>query len=602
MDSQRETLEPTPVWQRPFTIVVAALIVILMVFAWFTVRDILWPPELRKYQLQPEIVSDPFNGPVISPDGTRVVYVREGRLWVHELDQVEPKEISDTGGVEQPFWSPDSKWIGYFQNTSSGSATLRKVPRKGGDDALVSALPEGYPRGAVWTPDDDIIFGLARDNFDAGVLFTVPSQGGTVKVFRRVNPNRAEAGILYPDLLPDGQTLIYALRTTNNVGMLVVQSGDSTIAIAGYPGEAVAFPVYSPTGHIIYQRGFPLSTGIWAIPFDLERRRRVGDAFLVTLEGAIPSVSENGTLVYRTEPVSDLRQLVRVDRQGTIIDTIGQQQEEINFPAFSPDESRVAVTATDQGNMDIWIHDVERGMKTRLTVDSALDQYPVWSPAGDRIMYSSSRHETGGIYTRAADGSDTASTVINVDAVFAPHWSQDGNYLVYQQISPETQGDIWYMRFDKKSEPKAFLATAFFEAVPTLSPDGRYVAYMSNETGRPEIHVKRFPAGRGKWQVSFNGGVFPRWSRQGDELFYIETPDQIDDASMLMAVPVKTQRGFSAGKAQSLFNAGQLQAKAASGSYDISADGQRFVMVQSVSEKPKPSIMVAEHWVIEFEK
>lgn len=205
------------------------------------------------------------------------------------------------------------------------------------------------------------------------------------------------------------------------------------------------------------------------------------------------------------------QQLIWVDRRGTVLGSIGQPQESIRTPALSPDGRRVAIAATEENrNQHIWIQDIARGTKTRLTFDAAGDRLPVWSPAGDQIAFEAMWSGAGDIFIQAVDGRGVAHPLVTGPLrEFAPDWARDGKYLIYQVTDPKTRNDLWYLPLPGERKPVPFLQTPFNEAQPAVSPDGRLVAYQSDEFGREEVFVKPFPTGEGKWQVSTKGGVHP---------------------------------------------------------------------------------------------
>ena len=359
-------------------------------------------------------------------------------------------------------------------------------------------------------------------------------------------------------------------------------------------------PVYSASGHLVYQESFDSDSGLRALPFSLETLTATGEAFPIVEAGLQPSMAQDGTLVYFDRGGGGGQNLVWRDREGKSLGTIGQAQENIGPLALSPDGKSVAVEAWEaDGNRDIWVHDAVRGAKTRLTFDPARDGQPAWSPSGEQITFYSQRGGGFGIFSKPADGSGEAVLLVGEDAgERGADWSRDGKFLIYRARRSEDTGvDLWYLKSKAGGEgyePVPYLRTAADETVPVFSPDGRYVAYVSSESGRNEIYVRPFPEGGGKWQVSINGGTQPRWRRDGKELFYVEE-DQ------LKAVSVSTAQGFSPGTPKLLFRDRWLRGFAKQ-QYDVSADGRRFVLreaVEGASGKP-PAIRVVMNWYEEF--
>ena len=288
-----------------------------------------------------------------------------------------------------------------------------------------------------------------------------------------------------------------------------------------------------------------------------------------------------------------------IDREGRPGDTIGQPQEALFFPSLSHGDTRVAVDGSDQGNVDVWILDAVRGTNTRLTFDEAVDYGPVWSPDDERIAFISPRNGNADIFLRAADGSGEAELLVTSTSFEMPFdWTRDGKTLVYMKRTQESKSDLWMVPLDGDRTPLAILQGPSTETAPVLSPDERYVAYQSDESGRNEIYVTRFPSGGGRWQVSVDGGIGPRWV--GGEIFYVGD-------NTMMAVRVETGSSFRAGTPIALFT-GQdvgtdLRSLPVRPGYDVSSNGQRFVMGRPVGDEDEttPVIMVVENWYSEFE-
>ncbi len=363
-------------------------------------------------------------------------------------------------------------------------------------------------------------------------------------------------------------------------------------------------PIYSPEGYLIYGAAGQGETGLRALPFSLASLEPTGEAFPfpISVVGGSASVSRDGTLAYLDDAGGDdNRTLVWRNRAGELVETVGQPQLRMVDPALSPDGQRISVGSEESGNRDIWVHDLIRSTKTRLTFDEGVEGSPTWSPSGEDITYW---NLGSGIRRKAADG--TGEAVVLVERVesegvlFNSDWSRDGRYLVYMEQDDETLENIRYLEFQPDgdaSEPVTFLSTPAAEGVPKLSPDGRFLTYFSNESGSNEIYVRPFPNGAGKWQVSVNGGSQPRWGRDSKELYYVEGEEA------LMAVSVSTEGVFTLGQPQQLFESSDLrQPLGVSPTYDVSADGQRFVMVTpvEVDEAAPPKIRVVQNWYEEF--
>ena len=588
--------EPVPFWRQPAAIgLVAIALVIGLATAWF-LKPVPESP-LRKFTMAIEPVDSPeYNGPAISPDGAMIAYGQQdgqsATLWIRDLDAVTPHKLPDTRRGMRPFWSPNSDFVAYFTNGQPFS--LRKVAAEGGPSIPLCEIARAtpMPRGGVWRPDGAIIFSVAPFGSVAGVLYSVSSQGGEPVVFTEADSSLDRRGLIYPSLLPDG-AILYAAAVGEEAGGLLAQKGQERQMIMHNRGERIAFPVYSPSGHIVYQRGFPESMGVWAAPFD--GTRVTGEPFPVDAAGGYPTVSSDGTLVYRSVGGVSQRQLVWVDRRGVVLGMIGRPQENMIQPALSPDGRRVAVSAgKGTASRDIWVHDVERGTASPLTFDSVINMFPVWSPDGDQIAYSSNRSRPADIYLVRSDGLEESRVLTTMPTQeWVTDWSKNGQYIVCTIQNLEGVRNFWMVPLKGNQDPVPFIDTPHNTGWALISPDGRYVAYGSDESGQQEIYVRSFPSGKGRWQVSTGGGSNSKWSGKGDELFYVE-------GDRLMVVSIDTERGFVYGTPRPLFTKDEVGVPLAN--YDVTDDGQRFVVVQEVEAgTQQTTVTIVEDWAKEFE-
>ena len=538
----------------------------------------------------------------ISPNARHIAFVEsrgQGRLWVQDLDQEQPRAIEGTEGARSPFWSPNSDFIGF-----AAGGELKKISVQGGVAARVCELPGGNLAGGTWSPDGEVIV------FSSGapaVLYEVPGRGGTPNLL--ISPEESEGspggptGAIYsPHFLPSeagARVLVFTFGLVIEPTMMVqnVETGQRELLGPG------ALPFYSSGGHLVYQ---PSRTthDLWALPFSLDTLRATGEAFPISENSRGPTVAADGTLVYLGSSGSEQRQLVWLDRGGERIGEIGEAQEGIGDPVLSPDGQLVAVTVGRSPNHDVWVYDIARAVRTRLSTSPERDWRPVWSPAGDEVAFTSNRAGNHDIFLRQADGSGEEKVL-----AATPHdellsdWSRDGKYLLYHLYhlgDPETGPDLWYLERNEDSgwEPHPFLQAPFHQLVPRFSPDGRYVAYVSGESGQYEVYVQPFPEGGHKVTVSSNGGRKVRWSRDGKELFYVE-------GETLVAVSVSSGSSFSVGSATRLFEHPGLRPGFNYAPYDVSADGQRFILAEPVEEGADadaavPSIRVVLNWFEEF--
>jgi Tol biopolymer transport system component len=525
----------------------------------------------------------------LSPNGRHIAYRGDGHLWVLDLDKEQPRRIEGTGRAIDPFWSPDSAFIGYF----AGGMAM-KVPVQGGTPLPLCHVPDGEAWGASWSPDGDTI--VISAGFP-GRLYEVSAGGGDPKLILDSSEPASPSGgpirsIYRPEFLPalaGARVVLFGFgnRVAPNIMMFDLDTRRRRVLGAG------ALPAYSPSGHVVYQET-GLVYRLWAVPFSLETLDVAGRPFLVADSGRDAAVSSDGTLVYVDGDVPRV-QLSWFDRRGRMVGRVGQPERIASYPALSPDASRLAVTAGDDWNFrDAWVYDLRRGVRTRLT--AAPENLwnvssPVWSPQGDDLAFTVSNRE---LMLRRADGSGSATAVLTTET---PHtvtdWSSDGQYVLYEVQTERTGIDLRYLKRVGQNAWGAldFLATPFNESAAKVSPDGRYVAYVSDESGRLEVYVRPFPSGFGKWLVSADGGTTPVWRRDGRELFYL------DSGFRLSAVAVSTRPVFTVGATTPLFPFPRLTYP----EFDVSADGSRFILAAVVGETPRPVIRVVQNWAAEFQ-
>ncbi|HEU4928456.1 MAG TPA: hypothetical protein VFU38_01400, partial [Candidatus Krumholzibacteria bacterium] len=353
------------------------------------------------------------------------------------------------------------------------------------------------------------------------------------------------------------------------------------------PGARIWQPRYDASGHILFRRT-PTSPGIWAIPFSLESLSVTGDPFLVEADAAEPCPAGDGTLAFRQGGESGRYQLAWVNRTGRVIEAISEVSGRIGQGVISPDGKRVAATIEESDNMDIWVFDLGRGTRTRLTFDSGSDIRPQWTPDGSTLVYFNT--SKGYVMSRAADGTGLEEVLF---PGFTPTMSPDGRFVVY-----EIDDSIKLRPFpvDTTVAPTVVVTGNPDAVQPSVSPDGKYLAYASNESGRWEIYVTRFPSGEGKWQVSTDGGSWPRWNRRGDRLYY-----QFN--STLSEVDVDGGGGIALGRPHALFRGDSLGVNLNPSTSFDTMQGDRFVVNVSAgdeSERQMLRIRIVQNWFEEF--
>jgi Tol biopolymer transport system component len=365
------------------------------------------------------------------------------------------------------------------------------------------------------------------------------------------------------------------------------------------PGSSA---VYSTEGYLLHSAPSTSSPGLWALPFSLPTLEPTGEAFLIIPSGRASTVSLDGTLTYLGEKSPDLAMKTLVWRRrsnGEIIERVGQPQAGLREFALSPDRRRIATTVGEPS--DVWIQDLTSGVATRLTFEPGYEYLPSWTPSGTDVAYSAtSPVSPSHLMSKAADGMGEPSLVIEMDyPTMTSDWSRDGRYLVFNGPSGEgTASDIRYVELTADGGPfkaKTFLSTPANERAAKLSPNARFIAYVSAGAGQPEIYISPFPSGEGKRQVSLNGGTQPRWRDDGKELFYVE------NQNTLMAIPVSTEQALTTGQPQRLFESADLSFRNLPWpQYDVSADGQRFLTSTRIGDDPAPTVRIVQNWYEEF--
>ena len=564
---------------------VAALAgVIAVVAAWNVLRE---APAIALSRMTITLGSDESfvgDGPsvAISPDGHRVVYAaRRGdqqRLYVRPLDRFEATLLAGTDGATLPFFSPDGRWGGFF-----ASGKLQKVSIDGGRPVTLCDAPRG--RGADWGPDDSIIF--APDG-NTG-LFQVSAAGGVPRILTTLDSKKSELSHRAPQILPGGKTVLFTILTgqeltpSNRVLSLVTGQTQSLV-------ESGSWARYVPDGHLIYVLNGVAVTA----PFDHNRLTVTGPPTPV-LEDVRQSlgpranlwhfaVSAEGSLVF-VPGGPGRRSLASVDRHG-VATPLGSGLLAYEQLRLSPDGQRLALTIRGLTGNDIWIYELAHGRLTPLTTGGT-NGFPVWSPDGTRIAFASGRFGPHNMFVLAADGSGPTERLVTSDKVQRPgSWSPDGRMLSFTQDDP--MPDIWTLPLEDPRTPRPLVQLPGYQLSGGISPDGRWLAYASEESGQFEIYVTSFPHGAGKSAVSSGGGNHSVWAKSGRELFYL-------NGDKLMAVDINTGSGFRAGTPTLLFQMRSM-VQTSGCSYDVSLDGQRFVMIQSGEDVGAHQVNVVLGW------
>jgi eukaryotic-like serine/threonine-protein kinase len=534
----------------------------------------------------------------LSPDGTQLAYVaRQGgaqQLYLRPLGGLEARVVPGSEGAIEPFFSPDGRWVGFF-----AGGKLKKAPVAGGE--ALNLADAGDPRGGSWGSNGTILFAPTR----ATMFASVSEAGGAPQTVTHLE--QGENAHRWPTFLPNGQAFLFAAASTGknwNDAQIAVQSiatGQRRNLIQGG-----THPRYASSGHLVYAR----DGNLLAVAFD-PRSLQISGTPVTVLEGVVQapltgaaqySLSSNGSLIYVPASVQAAqRNLVWVSRSGAEqplkLDAHGYRQ-----PRISPDGRQITVAIEGQ-DTQMWLYDLGRETMTRLTFEGGVNYNPAWLPDGKRIAFQSIGRPGGGLFVLPADGSSqpqmlgAADSAVDIGCGNPGSWAPDGRTLVCTRVgNPETNIDIVLLNASN-STTQPLLQTRFNEGAPVFSPDGRWLAYASDETGRYEIYVSAFPGPGGKFQISTEGGTEPAWNRNGRELFF-------RSGDKMMAVDVATQGTFSAGKPKMLFQGLYQPNPTMNANYDVTPDGQRFLMVKptSVQESAPTQINVVFNWFEELKR
>jgi eukaryotic-like serine/threonine-protein kinase len=500
----------------------------------------------------------------LSPDGAHLAYVARQagtqQIYLRPMDSLEARPIPGTEGGVSPFFSPDGQWVGFF-----AGGKLKKVSVNGG--APLTLGDAATLRGASWGSTGTIVFAPTPTS----VLQQMSEAGGVSQPLTSFE--KGETSHRWPEFLPGGKAVLFGPGTAASYAHIAVQMiGTSERRNLVQGGTN---PHYAQSGHLVYAQ----VGNLMAARFDTKQLVVTG-APVPVLEGVMQSTtgaaqysfSDNGTLAYVPGDFQRPRNtLVWVSRNGAE-QLLAAPPHPYLAPRLSPDGRRIAVAFLEQESQ-VWLYDLTRQTLTRFTFEGNANYLTAWTSDGKRIAFSSNKEGPLNIFWQLADGSGGLDRLTTSEYTQGPSsWSPDGQVLAFVQIAPGTGSDIWMLRLSDR-KPQPFLQTPFTEEGPRFSPDGRRLAYVSNESGRYEIYVQPYPGPGGKWQISTEGGTEPVWNRNGRELFY-------RSGDKMMAVDIATQPGFSAGTPRMLFQGSYVTPASTYANYDVSPDGQRFLMLK----------------------
>jgi serine/threonine protein kinase/Tol biopolymer transport system component len=559
-----------PSWALGLGLAAVVLMLVVLLVRTTTTRPVRTAPGIIRFSMvlppRQALSVDATQAVALSPDGKRLAYVASERgvshLYVRRLDQFDAVEIPDSEAPTFPFFSPNGDWVAFF---SQGK--LKKAPSGGGNPVLICEVSTFF--GGTWTPQDNIVLALPTLG-----LATVPATGGSLQriplvVKEHVDPEG-------PNWLPGGEWILFTdyLAAIRRVDAVKLASGEVRVLVNSAQGASFA------AGHLVYYS----AGSLWAVPFDPKKLSALGDAVQVaTGVGeenyvAQAAVSASGVMAYAPGPAGNFSRNLFLVSRSSVEQKVDIPPEDYVDAAFSPDGKRLVMCVRRMGDQQLAVFDRDRNSLTRIVADGLINNAPVWTADGKSLLYDSvSASQKRGIYRVAADGS-AAPQLIRETTLSSHVTAVAGDTAVVMVNDPDTSADLWLLSLREPYEMHPFKRTSATERQATFSPDGRWLAYASNESGRSEIYVEPVPGPGARWQISNNGGEQPRWGRSGREIFY-------RDGTALLSVPVTLQPAFQAAKPVELFDRQFDRGGAVSG-YDVSPDGQSFVMTRSEHANP----------------
>jgi eukaryotic-like serine/threonine-protein kinase len=575
-------------------LVSCALAIALIVGAiWWRVSK---PAEETKYFSAPLAFS--AHDMALAPNGHTLAVVayqesaRKNAIWIYEVGSQSARILNDTQGATYPFWSPDGRTLAFFAD-----GKLKKLDVAGGSVQTLCDAPSG--RGGTWNKDGVIVFTPEATLGPGRGLYQVSASSGAPTRVSEPDTSRGEQSHRWPMFLPDGRHYLYmAANFTGQKDVNAIFVGSLGSNEKHFVAEASANAAYVAPGYLL----FPREKTLLAQRFDLKRLALTGEptAILTDIEyqpqvrRAVFAASENGLLIAQTGSGVAVSQPLWFDRKGKELGTVGTPDVYGNV-SLSPNGRSVAVDKTDMAslNTDLWTYELQRDSAKRLTFDPAFDVVPIWSPDASQLVFASNRRLSVDLYLKDSDGAREEKAIVQDDYNKIPNdWFRDGKYILY------TRGpDLWFATLPELKSSLFLKAPSTFKH-GQFSPDGKWVAYASNETGKWEIYVTSFPEPRGKWQVSVGGGEQPRWRGDGKELFYLSSDSKI------MAAPVTTGANFDSGKPMELFQITPRQPVSTNDQfvYDVSRDGQRFLVLTPVKRREASPMSVVLNWPAKLNK
>ncbi len=556
------------------------------------VRSAILPPPGTSF-----VTMLPSSGPpVLSPDGTRLVFTardEKGKilLYVRPLTALTAQALAGTEDAMYPFWSADGHELGFF-----ASGKLKKISADGGPPQSLCDVANA--RGGAWGSDGTIVFTPSTTS----PLLRVSAAGGNTETISKLDISRSENSHRWPAFLPDGKHFLYWARSSKGPHEDFIYIGELGSSQSKLLMKSDSMAVYA-SGYLLFLR----DQALLAQPFNLSRLELSGDPVLVAekvgMNGAtvrpLFTASLTGTLVYQSANLADGWDLTWMDREGKSVGSVGQSDRYIQ-PVLSPDGKHAAVNiyTGSNGVGDVWVFDLERGTNTRLTFGPANNGAPAWSPDGRTLYYSNSAKGIPHVSAKAGDGSGAERVVLETPGIVEMPLgvSPDGRNLVYlrKDLVKDASTHIWVLPLSVDGKPYPILQDNWAERDAQISPDGKWMAYTSNESGRNEIYITAFPGGGAKWQVSKDGGTSPKWRGDTKEIFFLDGSDNI------VAVDVSASgSAVNLGVPHVLFQAIGIQRDY--GPFDVSTDGKKF-LVNSGNLKGGSPLTLVQNWPADLKK